>query len=82
MRQEILVEREKTHGNFKMNAEIWMELRGAASIASLSESQQLALIMIYVKVARILSGQGGIVDHWMDIAGYANLAAESCEEQH
>jgi len=39
----------------------------------------LALHMIYVKIARILSGQASHRDHWDDIAGYAKLGSEACD---
>jgi hypothetical protein len=40
---------------------------------SLTASQKEALDMIQHKVARILNGNANHQDHWVDIAGYAEL---------
>ncbi len=79
MRPEILVEREKTHGSFKVNAALFAKLNAAGYQSGLNEGQRLALIMIYVKISRIISGNPTEPDHWLDIAGYAQLGAEACK---
>ncbi len=89
-RDPLLQEREKTHGDFKINALIAQELkavfRGMLGTASLPTHYQTmscvhreALDMIALKLSRILSGQANFKDHWDDIAGYAKLGAEACE---
>lgn len=78
-RSQILAEREKTHGSFEKNADIWMKLGNAGHLSGLSIPQQLALTMIYLKIARLLCGQAHNKDHWEDIVGYAKLGIESCE---
>lgn len=77
-RDPLLVEREKTHGSFKDNAELWEELCKLGHFQALSSTQKLALSMIYLKIARI-AGQPLVKDHWDDIAGYAKLGSEACE---
>lgn len=86
MREAILEEREKTHGDFQKGALIWRNLVKAgpmpenpAVAGPQSIAQCLAINMIYVKLARILSGQSMHKDHWTDIAGYAKLGEEACE---
>lgn len=81
-RDPLLVEREKTHGSFEHNAEIYNKLWYAASVTDLeklTKSQHLALSMIFVKIARVLSNPK-TKDSWDDIAGYAKLGAEACND--
>jgi hypothetical protein len=93
-RDPLLEEREKTHGSFARNAEISQSLkqvmhgtysRGGAKFGTaygqLNEVHAEALDMIALKLSRILSGQANHKDHWDDIAGYAKLATEACEEK-
>ncbi len=78
-RDPLLVEREKTHGSFADNAELWEALCQTGKFQRLSSAQKLALDMIYVKIARIASNPN-VKDHWDDIAGYAKLGAEACSD--
>lgn len=80
-RPEILVAREKTHGNFHKNAEIWIKLQNTAYSSNFNPAQLLALNMIYLKLARMLSGNCMEEEHWKDIAGYAELGREACKEK-
>lgn len=76
---ELIVERNKTHGDFQSNAKISQELKQllrALTTAPLTDVQQEALDMICLKISRICSGQAGYADHWADIAGYAKLAEQ------
>ena len=41
-----------------------------------ADDQWEALEMIVHKMARIVNGNPGKVDHWVDIAGYAKLIAD------
>lgn len=78
-RPAILVEREKTHGSFDYNAKTWHRLVMSAPYhKDMTEAQILALNMIYVKIARVLSNPN-TKDSWKDIAGYAELGAEACD---
>ena len=74
--EEILNEREKTHGDFKRLCELVGKLRELSLIyrrEGQSATQQIALEMIYLKLARIICGDPNHADHWDDIAGYAML---------
>ena len=42
----------------------------------LSMVQREALDMILHKISRIVNGNPNILDHWVDISGYAMLAAD------
>lgn len=74
---DILVERNKTHGDFADHAEITQVLKNSMRYGknwdTLSHAQREALEMIAHKVGRILSGDPAHADHWDDIAGYALL---------
>lgn len=92
-RDSLLNERQTTHGDFTANAILAQRLRylfregtftmGApvgTSWDSMHPRHQEALDMIATKLSRILSGQANFKDHWDDIAGYAKLAAEVCDQ--
>jgi len=76
----ILTEREKTHGPFLTTAAKAQQLKdamqGGKNWDELGDVQREALQMIASKVARILSGNCAEIDHWRDIAGYANLVVQ------
>ena len=84
-RDPLLVEREKTHGSFERNAEVSQKLKAIFYFYHDNEKEKLrpihreALDMIALKLSRILSGQANYKDHWDDIAGYAKLASEACQ---
>lgn len=72
----ILDEREKTHGDYKMVAKVSQHLKDALFIGpceQLPETHRESLEMICVKMARIVCGDHNEIDHWRDIAGYAEL---------
>lgn len=93
-RLAICVEREKTHGDFRLNAIISQTIKGAfasmyqvspetmvyTSWAKLPVVQREALDQIALKISRILSGGHMHKDNWVDIAGYAHLGGEACEK--
>ena len=76
----LLDEREKTHGPFMATAAKAQQLKdamqGGKNWSELDDIQREALQMIASKIARILSGNHAEIDHWKDIAGYANLAVQ------
>lgn len=82
-RDPLLVEREKTHGSFQLNAGISQQLKRIMNTQvawdKMDSRKREALDMIALKLSRILSGQANFKDHWDDIAGYAKLGAEACE---
>ena len=76
----ILEEREVTHGDFEMKS-IWIQeimenLVELNSWEDMSADQRESIHMILVKLSRIIYGNHNHVDHWNDIAGYANLVSE------
>jgi hypothetical protein len=83
-RMPVLNERGKTHGDFTANGEIMqatkMLWRVHPGWQKLPPYAREALEMNAHKVGRILCGKWDTKDHWVDIAGYANLVAERCEE--
>lgn len=54
----------------------YIELQGP----DISPTQLEALDMICLKLSRIVTGRAMFRDHWKDIAGYAGLAAEACND--
>ena len=78
--EEILTARANTHGEFRDVCRIAIQIirtvQSAPNWESMSEIQQMALIMIAMKIGRIGSGDSGEVDHWRDIAGYAKLVSD------
>ena len=79
---EILEERGKRYGKFKDHANIAQRLKYVvhdamtANRAEFEDDQTEALDMICHKIARILNGDPNYADSWVDIAGYAQLAAD------
>lgn len=77
---QILTEREKTHGSFADVAAISQQLKAAMSVSknwlALNHAQREALEYAATKIARILSGDRNYRDHWEDIAGYATLGGD------
>lgn len=78
-RKPILIDREKTHGDFSDNANASQRIKAVIREADISNPVfRESLDMIALKIGRICSGQSDFRDHWEDIAGYAELAAEAC----
>ena len=77
----LLNTREKTHGNYRDNANLSQAikdvLRSGKNWERLSDGQKEALEMISVKLARLLSGDKDFRDHWDDIEGYAKLGGQA-----
>ena len=75
---QILQERNPVHGSFRDNANIAQDIkqiyRDSPNWKHLRPVHQEALEMIALKLSRILSGNPNELDHWLDIAGYAQLA--------
>lgn len=76
-RDPLLVEREKTHGSFRTNADLFNKLCSACP-DTLKGPQRMAMVMIFAKISRAFQTPH-VKDHWDDIAGYAKLGAEACE---
>lgn len=84
--QALLAERAKTHGSYRVHAEVTQALKGVIEAApdrkfqELSAQHREALHMITHKIGRIMAGNPDYNDHWDDIAGYAKLASEACRK--
>ena len=82
---EVLKERQGTHGDFAKNAKCSQELKSIVSEFGMdnpelfSSVQREALDNICQKMSRIITGNPNHVDSWVDIAGYATLAARDIE---
>ena len=78
--------RPNTHGEFRDVAavdqatkDLW---RSRQNWEHLLPHQRCALEMIAHKIGRILSGDPHFRDHWIDIAGYAQLVADRCQKNN
>lgn len=81
-RNPVLIEREKTHGSFEWNAFVSQRIKSifhnCPGYREFSDGHKEALDMIALKIARLLQNPNH-EDHWMDIAGYAELGRELVE---
>jgi len=84
-RDSLLIEREKTHGDFRITASLSQQMKNVftsmESYNKLSYVQRECLDMIATKIARIISGDPNHEEHWVDIAGYAKLANENVQPE-
>ena len=73
------------YGKFIEGAEIMQMLKRVVRNAldnrdkTLAHDQAEAMDMIIHKMGRIINGNPDVVDHWLDIAGYAQLVADRLE---
>jgi len=74
---EILKNRDSIHGDFQKVAETAQSLKGVIAEGEnhLPLDMNESLDLICTKIARIANGNFEEVDHWLDIAGYAQLIA-------
>ena len=79
---ETLDTRAKDYGLFKDGAALMQSLKrklaehAAQHDKTFADDQWEALEMIVHKMGRIVNGNPDVVDHWVDIAGYATLVAD------
>lgn len=75
-----VIDRQKTHGKFTEHARVSQALKDAmrqeSGWARLDPDMREALDMAQHKVARILTGDPTVQDHWDDVVGYASRVAE------
>ena len=73
------------YGKFIEGAEVIQMLKRVVQNAlnnrdkTLAHDQAESLDMILHKVGRIINGNPDVIDHWLDIAGYAKLVADRLE---
>lgn len=74
---ELLEERNTTHGSFVVNSRVSQRLkevfRNESNWEKLDPIHREAIDHICGKFGRIMAGQPTFDDHWDDIAGYAGL---------
>lgn len=81
-----LEEREKRYGSFQSFSMLCQDLKKITSLyierqgTILEDYHQEALDMILHKISRIINGDPNYKDNWHDIAGYAKLAEDLCDE--
>ncbi len=75
---EIIAQREQTHGRFEDTARIAQATKrlwhNEAGWSNLNNKQAESLDCFATKIARILSGDPGAVEHWEDLEGYSRTA--------
>jgi len=83
--EEILEERNKTHGDFLQHSAISQRLKGCVQDTAgwyrLVPLQREAVEMVIHKIARILAGNPHYKDHWDDGAGYFSLVSKWLEKE-
>jgi len=87
---ETLNERGNRYGDFDKHADITQSIKAIFRDDSetcetnwhhLNNAQQEALEMIAHKIGRILNGDPNYKDSWIDIAGYAQLVANTLNDE-
>jgi hypothetical protein len=82
---ETLDARAVDYGKFIEGAEVMQMLKRVVQNALsnrdkvLAHDQAESMDMIIHKIGRIVNGNPDVVDHWLDIAGYAQLVADRLE---
>jgi hypothetical protein len=77
--------RAQSYGKFKDGAALMQAIKrsmaehAARHNKAFADDQWEALEMIVHKIGRIVNGNPDVVDHWVDIAGYATLVADRLE---
>jgi hypothetical protein len=81
--ENILEEREKTHGAFSEHASFTQQIKAVMRPRrhKCTVTQNEALEMIAHKIGRILAGDPNYKDHWDDIAGYATLVSKELDQK-
>ena len=79
----ILKERQRTHGLYSDTAKVAQMIKSiiAEYNNGLSFIQRESLDLIATKMARILSGDADEPDHWVDVAGYADLVVFNLKDK-
>ena len=79
----VLSDRQSTYGSFEAVAQVAQTLKASMAASKnwprLRPHQRESLEMIASKIARILNGDPAHSDSWVDIAGYAQLVADTLE---
>lgn len=83
---DTLEQRKNVHGNYAVSAQmkddILYRLQTTPNFDDMDAVGRTTLRMIVEKIGRIMYGDWSFVDHWHDIAGYATLMQNHCEDLH
>jgi len=78
----LLDAKDKEHGNVNDVSDavcgMWDIFYGSNNCAAMTHIERMCMHMIMMKLARAMSG-GRLKDHWLDIAGYAQLVVDEIE---
>lgn len=83
--EDILEERQKTHGDFRAHSGLCQSLKrtcreySIAANVKMTNVQWEAVDMILHKIARAVVGNANHIDHWADIQGYAKLVSNELQ---
>lgn len=81
--ETVLAERGSRYGKFSGHASITQDLKSIMRVAPkweyLTDSQKEALEMVAHKLGRILNGDPGYLDSWVDVVGYTQLVVSQLE---
>jgi len=84
--ENILMERQETHGTYQEVASIAQMfreiMRGTDGWQRMNDAQREALDSMASKFGRLGSGNPHFRDHWDDLAGYAALASMHCDSNN
>ena len=81
----LLAERGRTHGDYAVHALITQDLKRVINHhvgdldRRLDDDMAETLDMIAHKIGRIIAGNAAEPEHWLDVAGYAQLVANRLE---
>lgn len=80
---KVLAERGSRYGAFSGHAQITQGIKEIMHLSPnwerLTDSQREALEMVAHKIGRILNGDPGYLDSWVDIIGYTQLVVDQIE---
>lgn len=83
--EKLVKDRAKTHGKFEETAFVASKLQQHSTITKhvgVTPQIEQARQMICVKLARVACGDPFVIDHWKDIAGYAELVVQYLENSN
>jgi len=83
--QNVLNERQTTHGDFADHAEVTQSIKIAMQASKkwndLTDIQKESLEMVAHKMGRICSGNPDVLDHYLDSIGYLQLAVNELRQK-
>lgn len=81
--KDVLAERGSRYGKFSGHAQITQDIKSIMRVTPnwfyLTDSQKESLEMVAHKIGRVLNGDPGYLDSWVDIIGYTQLVVDQLE---